>query len=322
MARGPARAPSQNAYKGALGKTQTAIVHVSSARGDLIASTVYTTVDAVTDPELVERMFVDSLNTHRMDGSDAVKIDVPVIYHDPATEMLVLVLGDAQRHRELDERIRLLERIRADDAPVPAYVKDFAVVFGAVGLRKHLEAKVQQALAVRESTKETDRRRAELAAREAELDRARKELEHSQHELDLAKAEHQHAEAELERNRKELDRMRAEARARVIAAVSEPATTVAPAPDRDDIITKPIGRQEVEQIEATSQAEQPKKRVDTDVGTEAATRYDPSPNGARPPSTGFDEEKTGDDVKKITSVEADEEPTGNTGIPPGSDPVT
>src|SRR5689334_19578805 len=125
MARGTARAPSQNAYRGALGRTQTQVVHVAGPGGDLIPAQVYTTVDAVSDPELVDRLHSEdparALNAVRLDGGETVRVAVPVLYHDPAAELFVLVLSDAHRHRELDERIRVLERLRADEAPVPAY---------------------------------------------------------------------------------------------------------------------------------------------------------------------------------------------------------
>jgi hypothetical protein len=83
-----ARARSTNAYKGAIGQTQTQTLHVTTARGDLIASKVYTSIDALSDPELVERLYADSLNTLRMDGADAVSLSVPVVYHDPAAEVM------------------------------------------------------------------------------------------------------------------------------------------------------------------------------------------------------------------------------------------
>lgn len=277
MARGTTRAPSQNAYRGALGRTQTATVHLAGSRGDLaggqageLASVqVYTTIDAVSDPELVDRLHSDdparALNVIRVDGAEPVRVAVPVLYHDPAAELLVLVLGDAHRHRELDERIRVLERLRDDDAPVPAYAKDFAVVYGPSGLRNYLEGRAHEALeAARllEGTRDVERRRAELAAREGELERARvdqdkraRDVERRAIELDVAKAElaSRSAElasrsAELERSRAELERLRSEARNRVIAQAQQTvvthdaeseATLIGPPPERE-IETKPI----------------------------------------------------------------------------------
>src|SRR5262249_30634794 len=153
-------------------------------------------------------------------------------------EVLVLVLGEAHRHREIEERIRLLERMRDDDALVPAYVKDFAVVFGGPGLRSYLESKAQQVLASRADSKELEKKKGELVNRETELERVRQELEHAKAELKRKQGEYENSmnelrrsQLELQRDRTELERLRAEARQRVIAAaVQADKTTVAPAP--------------------------------------------------------------------------------------------
>ncbi|HWU90553.1 MAG TPA: hypothetical protein VN253_24980, partial [Kofleriaceae bacterium] len=123
---------------------------MTGPRGDLVSAQVYTTIDAVSDPDLVDRLHsedaVRALNVIRIDGAEPLRVAVPILYHDPAAELFVLVLGDAHRHRELDERIRVYERLRADDAPVPAYAKELAVVYGASGLRGYLERRAQEAL--------------------------------------------------------------------------------------------------------------------------------------------------------------------------------
>jgi len=344
MARGSARAPTQNAYRGTIGQTQTETVHVTNPRGDLVASTVYTTIDAVNDPDLVERLYNGTLNTIKLDSVTS-ELAVPVVYHDPAAEVMVLVLGEAHRHREIQERIRLLERLREDDSAIPTYVKDFAVVFGADGLRAYLEHKAHQALAARQDGKDGDRRRLELQSQQTELERLRAELEQQKAELKRKIAEHdatvaevRRAQAELKRDRGELERMRAEARQRVIAAAvqvpSEP-TTVGPPPsgERDDIITKPMGRHEVDEIETMLQTALPARRDPNDFAVEPATGFEVEP------ATGIDDsmaaraaglpdfaegEKTGDDGKGLDpdSVELDDEVTGNAPIPPGSDPLT
>ena len=333
MARGPGRSPSQSAYKGALGQTQTKTVHITSARGDLVATTVHTSIDAVSDPELVERLYAGTLNTIRMDGQSVHDVAVPIVYHDPAAEVLVLVLGDSHRHREIEERISLLKRMREDDAPIPAYVKDFAVVFGGKGLRAYLEQKAQQVLAGRADSKELDKRRAELTNREAELDRLRQEVEHTKAELKRKQNEHEisatemrRAQTELQRDRAELERMRAEARQRVIAAAVQPtedATQIAPRPKMegpgpapgageargDDVTTKPISRQDADDIETALQ--------------NALPRLDPEPSRSNGRGVqGFDDsEETGEDGSRLT-VEVDEETTGSGEIPAGSDPLT
>ena len=330
MARGIARSPSQTAYKGTIGQTQTRTVHVTNARGDLVATAVHTAIDAVTDPELVERLYAGTLNTVRTDGQSSHEVAMPVVYHDPAAEVMVLVLGEAHRHREIDERIELLERLRDDDTLIPAYVKDFAVVFGGAGLRGYLENKAQQALASRADTKETAKRKTELASREAELDRLRQELEHSKSELKRKHGEHEihvaelrRAQLELQRDRGELDRMRAEARQRAIAAavhVQSEATTIGPPPTGEEIATKPISRHDLDDIETSMQPALP-PRPDEDPGEDAAG----ATNGAA--AVGFEEiaeiEPTGTNGKPpALELEVDDEPTGNSEMPAGSDPLT
>ena len=95
MARGTTRAPSLNAYRGSVGKTQTATVHVTGPRGDLLSAQVHTTIDAVSDPELVERLYATegedasrALNVLRPEGAAAIRVCVPVVYHDPAALLL------------------------------------------------------------------------------------------------------------------------------------------------------------------------------------------------------------------------------------------
>jgi hypothetical protein len=356
MGRGTARSPSQAAYKGALGQTQTKTVHVTSARGDLVPATVHTTIDAVSDPDLVERFYAGTLNTIRLDGQSAHEVATPLVYHDPAAEVLVLVLGEAHRHREIEERIDLLERLRGDDAPVPAYVKDFAVVFGSNGLRAYLETKAQQTLASRADSKEIEKKKGELQTRESELERLRQELEHGKADLKRKQGEHENAmnelrrsQLELQRDHTELERMRAEARQRVIAAAVQPpeeATKIAPRPPSgDEVTTKPISRQDVDDIETSMVAALPKAdyepgeegptaRAGTNrhgthegdprskVGSRDGTRLDPSASGRNGASHGavtFDEPTA---EKGLMHVEVDDEPTGNEQIPAGSDPLT
>jgi hypothetical protein len=158
-------------YRGAIGRTQTSAVHVTDARGELVAVQVTTSIDATSDPGLVQRLHDETLNVAWPDGGHPIRITVPVVYHDPAAELLVLVLGDAHRHRELEERIAVLDQLRRDPATVPLYAKDFAVVFGAAGLRAVLEQRGHRRSAAAElerSTRELEQRTGELAAARAE----------------------------------------------------------------------------------------------------------------------------------------------------------
>ncbi|HLL22858.1 MAG TPA: hypothetical protein VK427_12040, partial [Kofleriaceae bacterium] len=329
MARGTTRAPSHNAYRGQLGKTQTTTVHVAGPRGELVAAQVYTTIDAVSDPELVDRLHSDdpsrALNTLRFEGGDVVRVPVPVVYHDPAAELLVLILGDAHRHRELDERIRVLESLRAGDATVPAYAKSFAVVYGTNGLRAYLEERAQQALeAARtlEGSRDAERRRQDLAAREGELERARAEhdkrvrdIERRAIELDIAKAELVAKMGEVERVRADIERFKSQARNRVIAAVqTQPApvaaggidgeaTSIGPAPTREiSAITMPVPREVLEE-----------------VSSEILTSATPPPtNGHNDDDVEMSFDVESGVIAALDNLESREEPI----IPPGADPLT
>nr|HEX4313495.1 hypothetical protein [Kofleriaceae bacterium] len=179
MAKG-ARAPSHNAYRGSIGRTRSRAVHVTSPNGELIVYTATISIDAVADPDLVSRLHAGTLNVVEIDGGTTLAVPVPVIYHDPAAELLVLVLSDGDRHREIDERIRLLGELGADATQVPAYAKDFAVAFGPAGLAAYLEKRAKDALVVVEAQRdaararaETERVRAEISELRAELERAR-----------------------------------------------------------------------------------------------------------------------------------------------------
>jgi len=307
MARGIARTPSVNAYRGSLGRTQTKTVHITGARGDLVAATVHISVDAVSDPELAERLHTDdgslALNVLRVDGSEAVRVPVPVLYHDPAAELMVLVLGDAQRHRELEERIAVLQQLAADDAPVPPYVKEFGVVYGGAGLRQYLESRAQQAVAVVGAQKDLERRKGEISAREQELREVHADL--VKQKEDLAKQRLQ-----LEADRSELDRLRSEQRQKIIAGVATPAepmplpelTTIGPPPEH---VTTPVAKHDDDDVQTSlGHTALPPKDFASEISTQFATIMQSSK-----PTNGV-------------HVEIDDEITGTSIIPQGSDPLT
>ncbi len=317
MARGTTRAPSSNAYRGSIGKTQTTTLHVTGSRGEMVSAQVYTTVDAVSDPDLVVRLLTDepdrALNVVRADGGAVIKVAVAVVYHDPAAETFVLVLADAHRHRELDERIKLLERMRDDDAPIPPYAKEFAVVYGSAGLGAYLEKRANDVLA---STRASEVVR--------ELDERSKELDRRARELDVAHAE-------LERNRVELEKLRSEARNRVIAAVQavteievDEQTSIGNRPSQNDVETRPIPEEALDEIEESLAAiaaapPEPAATVITPITTVVRKRSD---------SENFEAIATGVvDLPRALDVgggeiEFDEETTGASIIPVGSDPLT
>jgi len=321
MARGTSRAPSQNAYRGSIGKTQTRTLHVTGARGETVSAQVYTTVDAASDPELVERLHSEdparALNLVRADGGAAIKVAVAVIYHDPSAEIFVLVLDDAHRHRELDERITLLERMRDDDAPIPPYAKEFAVVYGAKGLAAYLERRAND---VRAATRTSEASR-ELDLRAQDLDRRARELDA--------------AHAELERNRIELEKLRSEARNRVIAAVQtvtdievEEATSIGVRPRASDDETRPVAKDELDEIEESLAAlaealpEPPVVAATVVTAAPEPRKRSDSENFEHVPTGVVDVPKPNGVAAHLAPIEFDEETTGSAIVPQGSDPLT
>jgi len=346
MARGHARAPSQNAYRGSIGRTKTATVHVTAPTGDLVVHTVYTTIDAVSDPELAERLHSDD-PAHALNA-----VAMPIVYHDPAAELMVLVLGEAQRHREIDERIKLLERLRADDAAIPAYAKEFAVVFGSAGLRAYLEERALAALTAartQDAAKDLEKKRSEIEKREEELARARAQIDHARAQLEHGKGQLEQGKVQLEKDRaahetasaraqSELERMRAEQRARVIKSVQVPvvpsdATTIGPTPTGEyDNVTAPIALHEALDLApspaVTSNAEISSEfnRVFEEATSAALSQHPPKaktpPHGMNG-KTGTTGNANGRAVAYLGAIEwTEEEITGTAIVPPGSDPLT
>lgn len=226
IARGRERAPSHNAYRGAVGATRQTSVLVTLPGGDIVAHRVHVAVDVIADPELGQRLLSDlperGLNVVRAHDGSLIPVAVPVLYHDPANEVFALVLPEGDRHRELEARAGLYGELARDtSAAVPAYVREFAVVFGAAGLRAHLEGLAERSLVdqrAAEAAREVevargsiDRRRAELATRESELERRAHELERRANELDRRTLEMDRRAAEIDVAAVELDRKLADA---------------------------------------------------------------------------------------------------------------
>ncbi|MFT3699847.1 MAG: hypothetical protein QM831_42275 [Kofleriaceae bacterium] len=341
MARG--RAPSHNAYRGSIGRTQTATVHVTRDNGDLAVETVYTTVDAVSDPELVERLHAQSLNA---------QLAVPLVYHDPAAELMVLVLGEAHRHREIEERIRLLERLKDDDAAIPAYAKDFAVVFGSAGLRAFLEQQAAEALA-QAKRDGIDKREEDIARNRAAIEQAKAQLDAAHKQLEAQRAQLERDRAEQQRAQSELDRLRAEQRARVIASVQvpvvqpvgQPMTNLPPKDHRAeenltspitlaDLVEEPTTHASVPEPAPLPEPSRPAERLSQEaidktplplpqpfheISSEFQLAFDAAIHKSAPvEKTNGVNGHSGSHVIEFP----EEETTGTAIIPPGSDPLT
>ena len=139
MMRQTARTSSQHSYRGALARTRTTTLLVATAQG-MVPVTVYESIDAGADADIAARFLADSevFNTV-MVGAEVCALAQPVVYHDGAAQLLALVLPPSLRHREMAERVALLQRLAAKTTALPAYIRDFVVVIGSDGLRRHLE---------------------------------------------------------------------------------------------------------------------------------------------------------------------------------------
>jgi hypothetical protein len=309
--------------------TRHTTVHVTTPKGELAVATIVEAVDAVADPDVARQLLDDrQWNQVAMPDGSVATLAVTVVYHDPAAEVLVLVLPADQRHRELDERIRLLERMRADDAPIPPYARDFAVVFGAAGLRTYLEKQAEEALIqgrIADQLKDLERRRAELDRKEAEI--ARKD------------ADGERGRAELERVRAEVERRWGEVDAREAAvAVREAAVAVrerehreapAPAPmpiaPTTTLVTPPRSSPPDGNVRPGGNGVRPRPRPGSDAGedmtnpfelaqaeprTEAATVVAPPPRGP------WDDGGTAQSRAPVMPIHEDDgEATGRESVP-------
>jgi hypothetical protein len=211
-----------------VGATRTASIQVTLPDGEIVTTRVHVAVDVVADPDLGQRLLADDpdqgLNVV-LDADDrALPLAVPVVYHDPAAELFVLVAAAGERHRELELRSKLYAELAADtSSPVPAYVREAGVVFGAEGLRAYLERAAERVVAAQRAADQGrdverervtgERRRHELAAREAELDRRSgavsdraRELDRRAGELDGREATVAAREAEVESQEADLVR--------------------------------------------------------------------------------------------------------------------
>lgn len=137
-------------YEGPLGQTRRDHIHFACPCGTLHSAEVVVSIDCRRDPVLARRLVAGDLDLFGVVCPTTRQLgvaEVPVIYHDPGNHLFVLVLPEAARTRELSERAALLTRLAAEPtASVPRYVVEFAVAYGAAGLRRYLEREAERAL--------------------------------------------------------------------------------------------------------------------------------------------------------------------------------
>ncbi len=180
-------------YAGRVGTTRRQNVHFACPCGALISVEAYCSVDANSEPELAQRLLAEDLvlNSCQCAETGATHaVNIPVVYHAPENRLFILVIPEPLRHRELDERASLATAI-AEDAgvDVPAYVRNFCVVYGAAGLKQHLEEQAEEAMQATRGAelaqqlelaeRELDKQRETMAAQQSEFERIASELDRS-----------------------------------------------------------------------------------------------------------------------------------------------
>jgi hypothetical protein len=144
--------------------------------------------------------------------------EAPFTYHDAAAALLVLVLPESYRHRELEERASLLLSFAAAGSPLPAYALGFDVVYGPQRLQSHLMAITSVAdeegqRADRLKTVNTEQM-AQVAAREQGLSAKSSDLQKLTSELDARSSELTELELSLRDRKAALDRRTGELEAK------------------------------------------------------------------------------------------------------------
>jgi hypothetical protein len=154
-------------YEGRPGQTHEEPTHYSCACGAIFSVNVLRAVNVATDRELAEAAVAGSLNHVKCPFCNRhAHVEIAYVLHHPTEERFVLVIPENLRHRELELRAAMLEKLAADnETPVPPYAAEFQVVFGTEGLRASL-ARPSSHLVLRE----------ELAARGAELEERERKL--------------------------------------------------------------------------------------------------------------------------------------------------
>ncbi|MFH0899106.1 MAG: CpXC domain-containing protein, partial [Pseudomonadota bacterium] len=130
------RSSGSDVYAGLAGKTRREKLQYSCPCGLLYPAEAYFGINATRDPALGARLQKGLINRFRCPGCGAEGVaNVPVVFHDEEHRLLVLLLPESLRHRELEERAALLLQM-ADDrsTSVPRYACEFVVAYGTVGL--------------------------------------------------------------------------------------------------------------------------------------------------------------------------------------------
>ncbi|MCB9556131.1 MAG: hypothetical protein H6707_08510 [Deltaproteobacteria bacterium] len=195
------RTPS---YRGQTGRTQKRAASICCVGcNEVFSAQLVVAINAVDDRALSNALLEGRLN--RLDCptcAEQTVVEPDLLYHDPAKQLMVVVVPSNARHRALQAQIAALSAIEQDGVDVPQYVRQLAVAFGAAELASLLEDAAAAAASASADagvlllSEQLEEREAGVRAREEEL---------AGKQADLA-----HREQALESRQRELDRLRAE----------------------------------------------------------------------------------------------------------------
>ncbi len=228
--------PSSEKYHPAFGGGSALRTHHHRcACGEIFPLQVVVAVDAQKDTALASRIAaakdIRALNQCACPFCSAdCFAEAPFTYHDARRSLLVLVLPESYRHRELEERAALLLDFATGGAPLPTYAITFELVYGPRRLHGLMEARANEANEAIEAEKRADRLQTvnneqleQVAAREQGLDNKKSELSKLTAELDARSSQLTELELSLRDRKAALDRRSGEleAKTQVIAAARE-----------------------------------------------------------------------------------------------------
>ena len=343
-----ASAPDEPPYEGEAGRTRLEHVHVTIPGGFVRSVRVYKAVNVGTDPELRDAALSGAL--HRFEGGE--ELAIPFVFHDPDARRFALVVPDSLRHRELPERVRLLQSLAEDTAhAISPYVREAHVVIGVNELAQYLaevgtaartealkEQLREQEEQLRKLGEQLEQREGDLTGRDQQLSKREQRLkaraeEVTRREDDLRSAgeegEAQHRdlamrEEELAHRLAALKQREEELGRRLAAAASQPPPTipssVPPAPPPAEDIQEVDDVEELEEIDELQAVDTNARAVLTGAVRVVEERSEVAALDNEVEDIVDDddvEELDDDDVREVTGVTAVGDPT----TPGGTDAV-
>ncbi len=176
---------------GAFGATTERTLRITSAQGTVFSATVYSCVNALDHPEVVEELWAGTLHhvPCPFEEGRVYELAVPVMYHDQGREVFALVVPEALRHEELSLRQEVLRKLEEADGVVPDYIREFATVVGLDGLRRWLKNGVERREVAPDTTVITERPAMESGREASEVSKVDEELKEREAELDAREEE-------------------------------------------------------------------------------------------------------------------------------------